>query len=163
VNAWGNPRTTQDIDISLFVGYGNEGPFIERLLQDFPSRIKRGAKDFAETNRVVLLADKDGIPIDVGLAGLPIEEEMIDRALPFNVGNKRTLKVVAPNDLIAMKVFANRDRDWVDIADLVTRQEKNIDWKHINQCVKIMCQLSEISEPLMKLRTFQENLRKRKD
>jgi predicted nucleotidyltransferase len=157
VNAWGNPRTTQDIDISLYVGYGTEEPFIDRLLQSFKSRIS-GAKEFAEVSRVLLLQDSNGVPIDVALAALPIEEEMIERAKPFSVGRGNSLQIIAPNDLIAVKAFANRDRDWVDISDLVTRQDKNVDWPHIFQCVEVMCQLSDQIEPLKKIKAFHKKL-----
>lgn len=159
VNAWGNPRTTQDIDISLFVGFGNEEPFIDRLLQHFNARIS-DPKEFAEVSRVLLLQDSNGIPIDVALAALPIEEEMIERSKSFSVGKGKSLQVIAPNDLIAVKAFANRDRDWVDISDLVTRQDKNVDWPHIFQCVDVMCQLTDLIEPLKKIKAFHKKIAK---
>lgn len=32
VQRWGEPRVTRDIDLTLLTGFGNEAPFIEKLL-----------------------------------------------------------------------------------------------------------------------------------
>jgi hypothetical protein len=37
------------------------------------------------------------------------------------------LKTVSAEDLVVLKAFANRDRDWIDIAGIATRQP-SLDW-----------------------------------
>lgn len=32
---WGEPRLTVDVDLSLFTGYGKEGPFIDAFLEKY--------------------------------------------------------------------------------------------------------------------------------
>jgi hypothetical protein len=39
VQRWAEPRVTRDVDITLLTGFGHEDPFIDRLLEAFPSRI----------------------------------------------------------------------------------------------------------------------------
>jgi hypothetical protein len=51
---WGEPRVTQDIDCTLFTGFGDEISFISDLTQNYASRVEN-AEDFALTNRVLLL------------------------------------------------------------------------------------------------------------
>ena len=51
---WGEPRRTVDVDISVFVGFGNEQQFCDALLEHFAPRISDAA-EFARDRRVLLL------------------------------------------------------------------------------------------------------------
>lgn len=75
---WGKVRMTQDVDLSLLSGFGNEEVYVDALLARFGSRISN-AKDFALMNRVLLLLASNGVAVDISLAGLPFEQEMIKR------------------------------------------------------------------------------------
>jgi hypothetical protein len=123
---WGEPRFTQDVDVSLFTGFGAEAEFARALLERFDARISDPV-DFAVANRVMLLRGAGGIPIDIALSGFPFEEDVIDRATDFEYVPGVVLKTVSAEDLIVLKAFANRDRDWVDIAGIATRQ-RALDW-----------------------------------
>ena len=52
---------------------------IERQLLLFLPRLP-GAVEFALTNRVLLVEDQRGCPIDLSLGAMPFERECIDRA-----------------------------------------------------------------------------------
>ena len=73
VQAWGEPRFTMDVDITVLAGLGREEEFVDGWLAEFPSRIP-DAKSFALENRVLLLRGSEGIGIDVALGCLPFEE-----------------------------------------------------------------------------------------
>ncbi len=51
---WGEIRMTQDIDLCLLCGFGNEGKYINALLENFKARIPE-PRNFAFTNRALLL------------------------------------------------------------------------------------------------------------
>lgn len=51
---WGEPRVTQDVDMTLLTGFGNEKVYIHAFLQRFEARIEN-AEAFASRNRVLLL------------------------------------------------------------------------------------------------------------
>jgi hypothetical protein len=55
---------TQDIDLSLLTGFGNEETYIKELLETFEARIPN-ALDFALKNRVLLLSASNGVAVDV--------------------------------------------------------------------------------------------------
>ena len=59
---WGETRMTADVDINLYVGYGNEQSHIDALLDAFSSRIS-DARKFALANRVLLLSAKNRIAV----------------------------------------------------------------------------------------------------
>jgi hypothetical protein len=78
---WGAPRLTLDVDRTILAGFGNELPVIRALLNRFKPRIPE-AESFALRNRVLLIATEAGIAIDVSLAGLPFEDQLIQHASP---------------------------------------------------------------------------------
>jgi hypothetical protein len=51
---WGEPRVTEDVDLTLLTGFENKERFIDALLQYFSPRMPE-AKGFALVNRVLLL------------------------------------------------------------------------------------------------------------
>src|SRR5437870_12340501 len=74
VQRWGEPRVTQDVDLTLYTGFGNEEPFIQSFLDRFKPRISDAAA-FALSRRVLLLESEESIPVDIALGGFPFEEE----------------------------------------------------------------------------------------
>jgi hypothetical protein len=60
VQRWGEPRLTQDADLTLLTGFGHEETFIDLLLKSFIPR-RAEALEFALANRVLLLTAPNGI------------------------------------------------------------------------------------------------------
>ncbi|MCX5902650.1 MAG: nucleotidyl transferase AbiEii/AbiGii toxin family protein [Proteobacteria bacterium] len=127
---WGEPRLTRDIDVCLLTGFGGEEPFIDRLLEQYQSRVP-DAKAFALTRRVLLLQSASGIGIDIALGGLPFEETVIGRASQFEFLPGLSLLTCSAEDLVIFKSFADRGRDWADVETIIIRQQGNLDWPYI--------------------------------
>ncbi|MCU0784694.1 MAG: hypothetical protein MUF81_11755, partial [Verrucomicrobia bacterium] len=51
VQRWGEPRLTQDVDLTLLTGFGREEDFVDELLTAFTAR-RADARDFALSRRV---------------------------------------------------------------------------------------------------------------
>src|SRR5438034_5025036 len=60
---WGDPRITQDADMTLLTGFGQEERFISTLVEHFRPR-RSDASEFALRNRVLLLFATNDVPID---------------------------------------------------------------------------------------------------
>ena len=54
VQPWGDSRATQDADLSLLTGFGNEESFVDQLLSEYKPRRANG-REFALEYRVLLL------------------------------------------------------------------------------------------------------------
>jgi len=76
---WGTPRLTNDLDLTLLAGFGNETAYAEALLTEFEGRIP-DALEFALRHRVVLLRTDDGFAIDVALGAMLFEAATIQRS-----------------------------------------------------------------------------------
>lgn len=151
---WGEQRLTRDVDLTVLTGFGNEEFYIDKILSKFKGRID-DAKDFALKNRVLLLENENGVGIDVSLGAFPFEESMIERAKYQPYFKGICLRICTPEDLIVMKSFADRKRDWADIESVLIKQQ-NLDWNYIFEQLVPLVELKEEPEILTKL----EKLRK---
>jgi hypothetical protein len=152
---WGEPRVTRDVDVSLLTRFGAEEHYIKALLGRFPARIDDAA-EFALQNRVLLLKTHSGIGIDIALGGLPFEELVVSRATQFEFLPTVSLLTCSAEDLIVLKAFADRARDWADIEGIVLRQSDGIDWGYVVEQLRPLAELKEepqILERLHRLRS----------
>ncbi len=139
---WGEPRATQDVDISLLTGFGKEEKIVDGLLGQFAGRIP-DARQFALENRVLLCQASNRVSLDISLAGFPFEEQVIARASRFAFAPKVSLVTTSAEDLIVLKAFADRDRDWVDIRGIIERQGNRLEWDYIVRELTALCELKE--------------------
>jgi len=142
---WGQPRLTNDIDLTIFTGFGQEAHYVDELLKLYNGRIP-DAREFALTNRVLLLVTNDGIPIDVALGGIAFEEKLVSRASLHEFLPRLSLPTCSAEDLIVLKSFADRARDWADVETVIIRQQKQLDWEYVFKQLKPLCQVKESLE-----------------
>ena len=147
---WGEPRETVDVDVTLVTGFGGEEPFITALLDRYDGRIPDAA-GFARANRVLLLRAASGVGIDVALGGLPFEERIVERASPFPFPGEVSLRTCSAEDLVVLKAFAARGRDWVDVEGIIVRQTGTLDWSYIDEHLAPLAALKEEPEILTEL------------
>ena len=147
---WGEPRETVDVDLTLLAGFGSEQRFIDRLLQSFQGRIDDAAQ-FALTHRVLLLRSSSGVGIDVALGGLPFEQSAVSTSSFFEFPSGIRLQTCSAEDLVVMKAFADRSRDWADIEGIIIRQTGKLDWHYILQQLTPLSELKEAPEIMAQL------------
>lgn len=145
VERWGEPRETVDVDLTLLTGFGGEDPYIRKLLDHFDGRIDDAAA-FARENRVLLLRSKSGVGIDIALGALPFEEAVVARASRFTFLPDVSLLTCSAEDLIVLKAFASRGKDWVDIEGVIVRQTPHLDWTYIEQQLRPLVELKDAPE-----------------
>ena len=126
---WGAPRVTRDVDIAVLADFGRERVVVDGLLDEFAGRIPDAAA-FAVRNRVLLLKTAVGVEIDVSLAALDFERAMIDQATEFEPLPGVRLRTCGAEDLVVMKAFANRPRDW-DAVESIARCQPALDWPRV--------------------------------
>lgn len=126
VQRWGNPRLTQDVDLTLRTGFGKEEEFVDALLTAYPGR-RPDARDFALSRRVLLVRTTDGVDADIALGAFPFEERSIARASDWAWEQGQSLVTCSAEDLLVHKVFAGRDRDWADVESVLSRRHGQLD------------------------------------
>ncbi|MEO8479476.1 MAG: nucleotidyl transferase AbiEii/AbiGii toxin family protein [Gemmatimonadota bacterium] len=147
---WGTPRLTNDLDLTLLTGFGNETAYAEALLSEFESRIP-DALEFGLRHRVVLLRTDDGFAIDVALGAMPFEAATIQRSSKSELVPGAELRTCSAEDLIVHKAFAARPQDWVDVEGVILRQRGVLAWPQIWTDLEALALLKEEPELLAEL------------
>jgi len=153
VQRWGEPRLTEDVDLTLLTGFGGEEPYITALLERYRARIDSPG-EFALAHRVVLLKTADGIGIDIALGGLPFEQRLIARSTWFEFASGERVRTCSAEDLIVMKAVAGRDQDWLDIKGVLIRQREELDWNTLVSELRPLAELKEAPEIIARLETL---------
>ncbi len=148
---WGQPRMTEDVDLSLLTGFGGEEPYIRELVETFNTRIPN-AVSFALQYRVLLLSASNGVDLDISLAALPFEYEMLERTSPYVYASECELLTCSAEDLLILKAFANREKDWMDVEGVIARQGEQLDAAYIFGHLTQLCELKEEPEIVTTLR-----------
>ena len=157
VQHWGEPRLTSDVDASVWTEFGNERPVIEQLLQNLTPRIE-DATEFALVNRVLLAQESNGVDVDVSLAAFPFELELIRRSRKRIFSGGKLLRICEASDLVILKAFANRPRDWLDIRGILIRSASELNWELIQTEVKMLADLKEEPEIISHLQSLRKQL-----
>jgi len=154
VQRWGEPRLTDDIDLTILTGFGKELEFITAVLAELHAR-SADAREFALENRVLLVKTRQNIDVDISLGALPFEESVVERASPFRFRPRVTLLTCSAEDLIVLKAFANRARDWVDVEGVLARQRGKLSWRYIWAQLRPLVELKGEPEILVHLKRLQ--------
>jgi hypothetical protein len=152
VQRWAEPRLTQDADLTLLTGFGNEESFIDPLLQWLEPR-RPDAREFAVRQRVLLGRTPGGVDVDIALGGLPFEERCVERSSTWEWTDGETLITCSAEDLVIHKVFAGRGLDWTDAERVLIRQHGKLDLKLIRTELKSLLELKDEMASLDKLET----------
>jgi predicted nucleotidyltransferase len=151
---WGEPRVTRDLDLTVFTGFGGEPAVVDALLSRLKPRID-DARDFALQHRVLLLVTSGGVQVDVALAGLAYESELIDRARTIEFEAGVALRVCTAEDLFVLKAFANREQDRADLIGIARRRGHELDWDAIFQNLGPLVEAKEEPAILENVRRLQ--------
>ena len=159
VQRWGKPRFTQDVDATLYTGFGHEEKFVDEILKEYEGRL-REARKFAIERRVLLVQTKTGIDLDFSLGAFPFEESSIGRASVWQVSSAISLTTCSAEDLIIHKVFAGRDRDWGDVQSVLVRQRGHLNLAHVRSELPPLLEMKDDIESLNKLEQLIERIEK---
>ena len=69
----------------------------------------------------------DGVSVDISLAGLPFEEEVLARASRWRNVDRVWLETCSAEDLVIYKLIAARPQDVADVHAIVRRQGARLD------------------------------------
>lgn len=123
VRIYGVPRPTYDIDFTVAIAR-ERLPELYRALEEagytVPEQYAGGWVDQVSGMPLVkfrLFLEDEGIDIDVFLAESDYQREVLRRRRRGDVDGV-TVWIVTPEDLILLKLMANRPRDLVDVADI---------------------------------------------
>ena len=149
---WGEPRATLDIDVTVLVGRDDLEVFLARVRSEYDVLVGDAAAFVRET-RVLPIADRSGVRIDLVFGLRPFEEEAVRRAVDIDTG-ERSVRVCTAEDLILMKIISDRPRDLDDARAIVGCRLGSLDLAHLEPRVEEMAHLLERDEILTRWREW---------
>jgi hypothetical protein len=149
---WGQPRFTQDVDLTVLAPFGSESAIVDRVLGKLSPR-SADARSFAIERRVLLCVAPNGVSVDISLAALPFEEEVLSRATRWREVDGVWLETCSAEDLIVYKLVAARPQDVADVHGIVRRQGAKLDSGRIRHWGR---QFAELKEDPDLLRPFED-------
>lgn len=140
VQRWGEPRLTQDVDLTLLTGFGGEDKFVDALLKELNPR-RPDAREFALSRRVLLARTNSGVNVDVAFGAFPFEERSVHRASTWAWAEGQCLITCSAEDLVVHKVFAGRDLDWGDVERVLIRQSGKLNLAQVRSELRPLLEL----------------------
>ncbi len=82
---------------------------------------------------------------------MPYEERVVERASFYRYAPDIDLFTCSAEDLVVLKAFADRDRDWIDLEGVLIRQGSGLDRRYILESLEPLCDIKESPEIMTKL------------
>ncbi len=138
----GKPRLTEDVDVLFLLSDDDLPHFLEIASKEGIETRRPDGEEFARKSRVLLLQHlPSGINIDISMGALPLEEEIVKRAITLRTSTL-SIRVPTPEDLIIMKAIAHRPKDLEDIRTIIDKNPK-LDVRRIKREVKSFAEFLE--------------------
>jgi predicted nucleotidyltransferase len=81
---------------------------------------------------------------------MPFERQLIERSSLFEFEKDCVLRTCSAEDLIVLKAFAARDKDWADVHSILLRQKDKLDMDYIRENLTPLCELKGEPEIMTK-------------
>jgi hypothetical protein len=114
--------------------------------------------EFAVANRVLLVQAPSGVGIDIALGCSPFEESAVRRATEYSFAPGISLLTASAEDIVVMKAFADRPKDWIDVEGILVRQGSSLDWPYVTEQLAPLVELKGEPEILARLDTLHARL-----
>ena len=140
---WGAPRTTLDVDVTVWAEEHQIVSITDRLASRF-KLLPDNPTEFIRQTRVLPMRTRGDIRVDLIFGLLPYEEEAIRRARPMPLAG-RHIRICSPEDLILHKLISDRPRDREDVQGVIARINKGLDRAYLDPRIEGLAQ--DLSRP----------------
>jgi predicted nucleotidyltransferase len=149
---YGSARTTIDVDLIVRTDLSNLEAVYRAFTKEF-APLKEKALEFFQTYYVLPVAHNTlKTKVDVSAALSEFERTALQRAKKMTYGSAIGF-FCSPEDLILLKLVANRERDLVDVKDIITRNKDRLDQSYLRTTAKQFTEV-ERSDVLDNLERF---------
>ncbi|MEX1276538.1 MAG: nucleotidyltransferase [Bacteroidota bacterium] len=129
---YGSGRTTIDVDLIVQTDLSTLDRVYSVFTADF-SPLKDNPLDFFRTYYVLpLIHKKLRVKVDVSAALSEFERKALERSRRMQYGSQSAIFCSA-EDLILFKLVANRDRDRIDVKDIILRNREKLDVSYLRK------------------------------
>jgi hypothetical protein len=141
VNAWLEPRVTADIDVTIELSAASNRALADAFARAGFERSRVHGVDAPSGPDFLRFASPDrSVTIELQSAKTDLQREVIRRA----VSGAEGLRVATPEDLIVLKLIANRPKDQLDLLGLLVLP--GLDWGYVEHWAREWGVLGSLGE-----------------
>ncbi len=149
--AYGSPRATMDVDVTVMVADPQVKPLIAALKKaGFLARVDDIEPFLARTRVLPLWFKKTQMPLDLVQARDGLENAFLERARTIDLGGVKA-PVISPEDLVVAKLFAGRPRDVDDVRAVLFTQRATIDLAYVRRLLGALDEAEDRADLLPRL------------
>ncbi|MGQ0601632.1 MAG: nucleotidyltransferase [Anaerolineales bacterium] len=130
VGAWARARVTRDVDIKVLLHRDERQKLLDVLKTGY-SFLHADPEAALRQNGVLFILNSAGVRIDVQLADIEFDEILIARARTLELAPGYAVRVCTAEDLIILKILAQRPQDDIDVERVIERQGQRLDEAYI--------------------------------
>lgn len=135
---YGEPRFTQDIDITIGLIPEELGKALDALPQEIFRLLPEDVEGFVQDTWVLPLEHREtGVRLDLIFSMTSFEREAIESAREILIDNM-PIHYISPEDLIVQKIVSGRPRDLEDAKSILEIQGERIDKKRIERILEAL-------------------------
>lgn len=151
VQYWGRPRLTVHVDLTVLAPPEGIADFVQMIVERFDSRVPDPVS-FVRQARMILVRASNGCEVDISLALPGYEDELMQRAVEWQLEPGKRVSLCSAEDLIIHKAVAGRPQDLADIEGVVYRQGDALDVGYIRRWLR---EFAAVLENLKLIRRFE--------
>ncbi len=133
---YGVARATADIDVTVDLGAMRPSDLVKALASEGFEPVSADAALLRQT-RVLPILHRNGLPVDVVLAGPGLEELFFENARTRNIHGVRA-PVASAEDLVVMKILAGRPKDLEDARTILVAQRATLDVGRVRELLSTL-------------------------
>ena len=115
---WSKERFTSDMDLTISIDQKTWAALEKKFAYLPDVNIKKIARDTGEVIPYLVRIDYKGYPIDLIASLTPYQDELLKNKLKSTLVGE-DIYIAAPEDIIVLKLIANRSLDIVDIEKII--------------------------------------------
>jgi hypothetical protein len=124
---YGVARLTADVDVTVRLRESTTGGMLADALERCGFRLRIADAEFVARTRVMpFVHEATGLPLDVVLAGPGLEDQFFAGAVVRDIDGVR-VPVASAEDVVVMKLLADRPKDQEDIVAIAAAQGDALD------------------------------------
>lgn len=118
---YGEPRLTQDIDVTLGAGPDRVGEILDLVRAQGWRVLVEGPEDFVRRTLVLPCSDPEtGLRIDLIFSHSEYERQALEHVRRLPMGNVQ-VRFASPEDIVIHKIIAGRPRDLDDVRGILLK------------------------------------------
>ena len=145
MSIWGEGRATHDADFKVVIDTSLD-EFRKLILDRFPER-PTNIPAHKKSQYVLQIWAAPDVAADLLVSIFDYEKEAVRRAATTEIFGIPT-RVCTAEDFIIHKVIANREKDWLDVPQVLYRQRGKLDIKYIRHWLMQFAEALETPEML---------------